>query len=281
MKTILILIAGMADLPDPLTLRETPLTMGQIPALDTLARRGEITSFPTISDRHQISYMNALLSIMGYDLDRGQPSLEEMMEFGLDNSIPLTEYSTLRPFVIPGFSGHGVCITTSAWARGAAKCALIKPLDIYSPGSSDSEILEAMAKLTTESVTGNEFVMVYVDTPLKASLRGDYEGKIRSLETIDRHLIAPIADFVWKSDLFINLAITTDLVTTWHRQRPTKMGVPLILYFNNHDWDGDPGRSFTEVESMLSERNFNHPSDLIRYLTSFSVTDEEDSEQPY
>lgn len=276
MKTILIIIAGMADLPDPLTLKETPLATGHMPSLDLLARRGEMTSFTTVAERHEISHKNALLSVLGYDLDRGEPSVEELMEFGLDNSIPLTQYPSLRPFILPGFSGHGVCVTTSAWIRGVAKCALLKPLDIYSPGSSDAEIFEAMSKLVVEAVPNKEFVLVYVDTPLKASLRGDYEGKIKSLELIDRHLVTPIADYVWKSDLLINLAITTDLVTPWHRRRPAKMGVPVILYFNNHDWDGDPEKSFTEVESMLTERTLHSPSDLMRYLCNFSVSEEEE-----
>ena len=276
MKTILIIIAGMADLPDPLTLKETPLVMGHIPSLDILARRGEMTSFPTIAERHEISHKNALLSVLGYDLERGEPSVEELMEFGLDNSLPLTQYSSLRPFVLPGFSGHGVCVTTSAWVRGVAKCAFLKPIDIYSPGSSDAEILEAVAKLACDALPKNEFVLVYVDTTLKVSLRGDYEGKIKALEQIDRHLITPIADYVWKSDLMINMAVTTDLVTPWHRRRPTKMSVPLILYFNNHDWDGDPEQSFTEVQAMLNERNLNSPSDLMRYLCNFNVSEEEE-----
>ena len=278
MKTILIVIAGMADLPDPITLKETPMSVAHIPSLDMLARRGEMTSFPSIAEGHEISYKNSLLSLLGYDLDRGAASLEEWMEFGLDNSIPLTRFPDIHPFIIPGFSGHGVCVTTSAWVRGVAKAALIKPIDIYSPGSSDAEILETMAKLACESLVNNEFVLVYVDSPLKASLKGEYEAKVKSLETIDRHLITPIGDFVWKSDLFINLAVTTDLVTPWHRRRPTKISVPVILYFNNYDWEGDPEQSFTEVEAMLTERNLNSPSDLMRYLVHFSVSEEENDE---
>lgn len=266
----------MADLPDPLTLRETPLVVANIPSLDILARRGEITSFPSFLENQKVDHKNSLLSVLGYDLERGIPSSEELMEFGLDHSSSLTDYDTIRPFILPGFSGHGVCVTTSAWVRGVAKSALLKPLDIYAPGSSDAEILETIAKLATDSIPKNEFVFVYIDSPLKASLRGDYEGKIHALETIDRHLINPIADYVWKSDLMINLAITTDLVTPWHRKRPTGIGIPLILYFNNHDWNGDPGRTFTEVQAMLSEKNFTNPSDLMRYLTNFAVTEEEE-----
>lgn len=267
----------MADLPDPLTLRETPLVVSHIPSLDTLASRGELSSFPTISDSHEISHKNALLSILGYDLDRGEPSTEELMEYGLDNSVSLAGFSTLRPFILPGFSGHGVCVTTSAWVRGVAKCSMLKPVDIYSPGSSDAEILETMAELTNKAINENEFVFVYVDSPLKASLHGNYESKVTSLETIDRHLVTPIADFVWKSELMINLAITTDLVTPWHRKRPAKIGVPVVTYFNNHDWDGDPNLHFTEVESMMKPHILQFPSDLIRYLINFSVFEDEET----
>lgn len=269
MKSILIVIAGMADLPDPLTLRDTPLTTATIPALDMLARRGELTTIPALGESFNINHNNALLSLLGYDLDRGEPSIEELMEFGLDNSADLSSYPTLKPFIIPGFSGHGVCITTSAWVRGVAKCAFLKPSDIYSPGSSDAEILETEAKLAVRAIQDNEFVLVYVDLPLKASLRGNYQKKIEALELIDRHLITPIADFVWKSDLLINMAVTTDLVTPWHRRRPSLLSIPVILYFNNDDSEGDPQEGFSEVQSMLSPRTFFTPDDLIKYLISF------------
>lgn len=278
MKTILIVIAGMADLPDPNTLRDTPLTVSNTPSLDTLARRGELTSFLSISDTHQISHKNALLSILGYDLDKGEPSTDELMEYGLDNSVPLTAFSTLRPFIIPGFSGHGVSVTTSAWVRGISKCAFLKPMDIYSPGASEPEILETIASVATDAIKSNEFVFIYVDSPLKASLKGDYDAKVKSLNIIDRHLIAPIADFAWHSELMINLAVTTDLITPWHLQCPSLISVPVALYFNNHDIDGDPNRKFTEVEAMLMEKHLNSPSDLIRYLSNFSVVDEEYSD---
>lgn len=277
MKTILIVIAGMADLPDPLTLRETPLTIAETPSLDMLARRGDLTAFPTLDDRYPVSYKNALLSLLGYDLEKGEPSSEDLMEYGLNSSGLLTDYPSLHPFIIPGFSGHGICVTTSAWVRGVGKTALLKPIDIYSPGSSDAEILETISELTTEGIKKSEFVLVYIDSPLKASLRGDFNAKVSSLSTIDRHLITPIADFVWKSDLMINLAITTDLITPWHSKRPSLISVPTILYFNNHDREGDPAQKFTEVEAMLMERYMDSPSDLIRYLSNFSVEEEEDN----
>lgn len=279
MKTILIVIAGMADLPDPLTLKETPLTVANIPSMDTLASRGDITSFPPVEDTVEVSHKNALLSVLGYDLQKGEPSTEELMEYGLDSSASITEYPSLRPYVIPGFSGHGECITTSAWVRGVAKCALLKPLDIYSPGSSDAEIQETIATLTSKSIVKNEFVLVYVDSPLKESLKGNYNSKVRALEVIDRHLVRPIADFVWKSELMINLAIATDLVTPWHRRRPAKLSVPAVVYFNNHDHDGDPDRRFTEVESMLTQYRLNTPTDLIKYLSNFAVSEEEENQE--
>lgn len=276
MKTILIVIGGMADLPESTTRRDTPLVTADIPAINVLAQRGSLSAFPSLSPKYPVSHKNALLSILGYDLDRGEPSIEELMEYGLDQSAKISSFPSLQPFIIPGFSGHGVCITTSAWVRGVAKCAFIKPLDIYAPGSSDSEILDTVAELTNKAISGDsEFIFVYVDTPLKASLRGDYDAKIQALENIDRHLISPVADFVWKSDLFIHLAVTTDLTTSWATGNPTLTRVPVVTYFNNNDWDGDPEARFTEVESMLMEEIYTDPSDLIRYLISFDTVEEE------
>ena len=282
MKTILIVIAGMADTPDPLSRRDTPLVTALTPSLDTLARRGEMLAFPSLDDSFDYSHKNALLSILGYDLQRGEPSIHELMEYGLTNNVDITGFKSLRPFVLPGFSGHGICATTSAWVRGVAKCAMIKPVDIYSPGSSDEDILDTVAHIAISAVPANEFVLIYADSPLKASLKGDFENKISALETIDRVLINPIADFVWKSELMINLAITTDLVTPWHTRQPVGIDVPAILYFNNHDAEGDPELNFSEVTALLMRRDFRHPSDLMRYLVNFSVAEEdEDSSENY
>lgn len=270
MKTILIIIAGMADLPDPGTLKDTPLTVAKIPALDMLARRGELMAVPCDLHRSFISHKNALLSVLGYDLERSEPSTEELMEFGLDNSSSLSSYPSLRPFVIPGFSGHGVCVTSSAWVRGVAKCALLDPTDIYSPGSSDAEILDTIAQLTNAAIVDNEFVLVYVDSPLKASLKGDFSEKVKALEIIDRHLISPVADFVWKSELLLQLAITSDLATPWHRRKPSIMRVPTIFYFNNEDTEGAPEIKFTEVGAMLTPVQIDSQSAIMRHLINFT-----------
>ena len=275
MKTILIVVAGMADLPEPLTRRDTPLTAAHLPSLQILAQSGALTTMPTLLPNDEVSHSNALLSLLGYDLARGVPSVKELMHFGLDATDSLENYPTLRHFVIPGFSSHGVCITPSAWVRGAGKCALLRPLDIYTPGSSDIEILDSIATMATKAIEKEEFVFIYVDTPLRSSLRGDYEGKVRALELIDRHLINPIADYVWKSEMLLQLAVTTDLVTPWHRHAPALLPVPVLIYFNNRDLGEEGTFSFTEVEAMLQEKFLLEPSDLMRYLCNFNVTEEE------
>ncbi|MCH5238729.1 MAG: hypothetical protein J1F38_00740 [Muribaculaceae bacterium] len=275
MKTILIVIAGAADTVDPRTGKETPLMVSHIPSLDLLSQRGVFTSLPPMNESVSLNHINALLSLLGYDLQKGEPDVATLMELGLDNSMSFSGLTSVRPFVIPGFSAHGVCVTPSAWVRGASKLALLKPLDIFTPGSSDAEILGAMAGLTTENIMKEEFVFVYVDSPLKATLKGDYDGKVKALELIDRHLVGPVADFIWKSELMINMAVTTDLVTTWHHRRPLPMELPLALYFNNHDWEGDSDNSFTEINCRLMSGFLKEPSDLMRYLINFNVSEEE------
>lgn len=276
MKTILLVIAGISDTPEPLTNKPTPLYVASKPSLDILARRGELICFNVLPDPKYISNVNSLLALMGYDLQHGEPSVREMMEYGLDHSATINLFPTLRPYVIPGFSGHGVCITTSAWVRGLAKCALLRPLDLYSPGSSDSEILSTMAQCVTDAVEKEEFVFVYVDSPLKASLRGNYEEKVKAIEIIDRHLVTPIADYVWKSELLINFAVASDIVTPWHTAAPGLEFPPAVIYYNNEEKVDDGYKDFYEIDDIVADQIWHHPSDLIKYLCNFNGRNEEE-----
>lgn len=276
MKTILIVISGIADKPAPYFSLDTPLATAKIPSLDLLAGRGDFSVFSSLDKKYELSYKNALLSLLGYDLAKGEPSLEELLEYGLDPKASINDFSTLRPFVLPGFSGHGVCLTPSAWVRGAAKCALLEPVDIYVPGAGDSDLLETIANLATTEILSKEFVFIYIDAPLRAAFNGDFHKKMEALEAIDKYLITPVADFVWKSDLMIHMAVTTDLQSSWLKRGPEEAKVPVLFYYNNHDWEGFPNVRFTEEEAREMDEFLYSPGQFMRYLCNFHDSKDDD-----
>lgn len=267
MKTILIIIGGIAEIPPLSPMERTALKAANTPSLDLLAEGGALGCMKTGFGKKQFNDATALLSIFGYDERRGIPSHDLLREFGLDNSID-SSYTEINYMVIPGFSGHGSVITTSPIARAVGKMAFLSPVDIYSPGGIESEMLEEMARQAVVRIKNEEFVFVYVNTPHSASIKGDYEGKKRAIEMIDRHLITPVADYVWRTDEFMNLAVTSDHISSCVNRNIENGMVPAVVYFNDHT--EYKARGFDEQSAMNGELELKDPSDLMKFLNTFS-----------
>lgn len=267
MKTILILVGGMADLPDPLLDNKTPLMLADTPSLDVIAKNGIAGTFSPLAPGKALSVKNSLMSVLGFDLNKNLPSEGALMEFGMERDMAPT--SPNLPFmVLPGFSGHGVSVTSSPLARGISKLLLLNPVDIYVPGNTEEHILDIYSRLTISAISRREFVLIYIDTPRKAALAGDYEAKIRSLSLIDRLLISPVADYMWHSREFINLAVVSPTLTSWRRRKDVAGEVPAVVYFNDAEIGGN--KDFNENLNPLSDFLDSDPGALIRFLCNFS-----------
>lgn len=272
MKTILVIIGGMADLPDRALDGKTPLMVADIPSLNVLAGDGSL-GIITPGEGLVTSTADAVLSMLGYDLRKGRATDYEYRQFGLEVSgIPLTP--SLSPIVIPTFSGHGTVISPSPLVRGILKSAFMYPIDLYAPGNSETDLLEAMAAQTISAAAQSQLVTVFVDGPEQASRQGDPDGKIESLEMIDAHLITPVADFVWRSDEMMNLVVTTDHIFSWRHKMPVEGQVPVLIYFNDEPLLKK--RNFNEVTASEGELNLVNPADLMRLLYPLPPASNED-----
>lgn len=266
-KTIFIIIGGMADLPEKGTGGKTPLMLASTPSLDALAKCGCCGSLLTVPDDVPLSTETAVLSLLGYDFARGIPSRETLVNAG--RGFPTGE--PLRYFVIPKYSGHGVVITASDSVRGIGKMAMLRPL--FPMGSSvvagfaTGSSLEEKAKAAIAAIEFYDFVLVYVELPHEMSVQGDEDGKIEALERIDRDLISPVADYVWSAKMQMNLVVTGDHITSWRTRRCERGEVPAVVYFNDDlPYDTD---TFNEESVSDGPLNAPLPGDLIRRLISF------------
>ncbi|MDE6533175.1 MAG: hypothetical protein K2M27_06550 [Muribaculaceae bacterium] len=275
MKTILIIIGGMADRPDIELDGRTPLMAASTPSLDALAKCGCCGLINNVPDNESPTLKTAVLSLMGYDFSRGVPSDRTLSFFSA--GLPFNP-SEMRFFVIPKFSGHGVVVSDDPVVRGIGMMAMLRPLfpmgeGVVVSGGAPTGTLRDKALLAIKAIEIYDFVMVYVGEAFEMSLNGDVEGKMDVLERIDRELITPVADYVWNARLQMNLVVTGDLVTSW-RDRATARGeVPAVVYFND-DLPYDM-KAFDEKTVAEGPLNAPLPGDLMRLLASFEPFDDE------
>ena len=277
MKTIFIVIGGLADLPD--SSGETPLMAASTPALDALAQVGCCGAIRAMEDGVKVTPENAVLALLGYDFSRGEVPASVLSMFGSGHDFP---QNAVRLFVVPKFSGHGVVISDVDTVRGAAMMAMLKPLFPMGEGVDRSEgnpcgSLADKAMLAIKAIDIFDFVLVYVDGADIAAMRGDADGKVEAIEKIDSELIRPVADYVWNAKLQMNLVVSGDYVASWKKRKRLNGDVPAVVYFND-DLPYDT-KGFTEETVKEGPLNAPLPGDLMKLLISFEPILDDDPQQ--
>lgn len=266
MKTILIIVSGLADIPEEMSGGKTPLMLASTPALDALARCGCCGTLRVCPGGIVPTRENSILSLLGYDFRRGVPSPELLSKFGKSDRVS-TAGENLNYFIIPKFSGHGVVISAHPEVRGIGKLTMLKP--VWPDGDADERgtRFRTLADLAIESIINNEFVLLHVESAASMSRKGDVAGKSHAIEQIDSDLIRPIADYVWNAKEQMNMVVVSDNIYPWRLGYPIDGEVPAIVYFND-DLPYDTPR-FDEKTVEDGPLNIPLPGDLIRLLISF------------
>lgn len=273
MKTILVIISGLADLPETSLGGKTPLMLANSPALDALAKCGCSGTMKVCPEGVSLTRANALLSLLGYDFAKGEPDSDALERFGKSDSVSPEDYN-LRCFVVPRFSGRGVIISSHAEVRGIGKLAMLKAID---PGEIKSEgmtALQNMASLALSAIETEEFVVIHVESAAAMSRKHDPDGKRRAIEQIDSDVVCPIADYVWNAREQMNMVVVSDTVYPWRKGYPVEGEVPAVVYFND-DLPYDTPR-FDEGVLEEGPLNVPLPGDLIKLLISFEPVFEDD-----
>ncbi len=277
MKTIIIIVGGMADIPARVTGGKTPLMMASKPELDTLAKLGCAGTLLTIGSDVPLTPENAVLSILGHDFARGVPDQATLEAFGAGKTF---DPSALRFFVVPKFSGHGVVISDNPAVRGAAMMAQMRPLFPVGEGLEITPehpcgSLSDKARSVIKAIEIFDFVLVYVDEAEIASKARDIDAKTEAISRISRELIGPVADYVWNAKLQMNLVVMADRIVSWQTGKSMAGEVPAVVYFN----DDPPYDLDTFDEEAVADGPLSAPlpGDLIRQLVSFEPYDDQES----
>lgn len=160
------------------------------------------------------------------------------------NIVLLRSAGTYRkaPSITERFGISGACIAGGALYKGVARYA---GMDIRNaPGATGTAEtdLKAKARAAMEATKTYDFVFVHVKACDSFGHDGNFKGKTKMLERIDKELVAPLR----KSGHYI--VVTGDHSTPCIRKAHSGHEVPILMYGKNERVDGV--KKFDEVSCM-------------------------------
>jgi 2,3-bisphosphoglycerate-independent phosphoglycerate mutase len=161
---------------------------------------------------------------------------------------------------------RGTAISAVDLIKGIALCAGLNSVDVEGATGTLRTNFKGKAQAAVEEFKkGQNLVYLHLEAPDECSHQGDLEGKIKSLELIDKQVLKPILDYLFNSgDAFRVLVVPdhrTPLVIRTHSATP----VPYLLYDSEHETVPDSERTFDE-ETGKKGRFFENGFELADYF---------------
>ncbi len=146
------------------------------------------------------------------------------------------------PSMIERFGLNGVCIAGGALYKGVAAYVGMDVFLLIGDPSKGPEMLSAKKKAVEKALEEYEFIFLHIKATDNFSHDGDFEGKKKILEKVDRELIP----YLVKTGAY--LIITGDHSTPVSRGAHSGHEVPIVIYGNNERVD--KVKKFDEISCM-------------------------------
>lgn len=221
---------------------------------------GELTPPHDISNRVITEYIPKgedtakLYELMqkSYDLLKDHPVNKERIARGKRpaNSIWLWGEGTkpqLDSF-LGKFGKKGSMISAVDLLKGIAICADMNSVDVENAtGYIDTNFEGKCKAAIDEFKNGADFVYIHVEAPDECGHRGETENKIKAIELIDKHILAPVVEFLKSYDDFAVL-VCPDHPTPLSIKTHTSNPVPYLIYDSKNEVENSV-KSFCEEEA--------------------------------
>ena len=141
----------------------------------------------------------------------------------------------------------GAAISAVDLIKGIAICAGLDSVDV--PGSTGTlhTNFAGKAQAAIEAFkSGKDFVYLHLEAPDECSHQGDLEGKITSLERIDKEVLKPILEYFRSSGEDFSILELPDHRTPIALRTHTSEPVPFVLYRSNDEMPENQANKFTE-----------------------------------
>lgn len=141
----------------------------------------------------------------------------------------------------------GAAISAVDLIKGIAMCAGLEAIDVPGATGTLHTNFAGKAQAAIEVFkSGKDFVYLHLEAPDECSHQGDLEGKIISLERIDKEVLKPILEYFRASGQDFSILELPDHRTPIALRTHTSEPVPFVLYRSNAELPDNPGNKFTE-----------------------------------
>lgn len=154
----------------------------------------------------------------------------------------------------------GDVITAVDLIRGIGRYAGLNVIDVEGATGLWDTDYEGKAHAAIEALRRDDFVYLHVEASDEAGHDGNLELKLRTIENLDRRLLAPIMDEVAAWDTPVAIALLPDHPTPVELRTHTAEPVPFAIYYPGIDPDGvqtfDEAAAASGVYGLLSGDGF-------------------------
>jgi 2,3-bisphosphoglycerate-independent phosphoglycerate mutase len=156
----------------------------------------------------------------------------------------------------------GAVITAVDLMRGIGTYAGLRVIHVDGATGLYDTNYEGKAAAAIEALKTDDFVYVHVEASDEAGHDGDRDLKLRTIENLDKRLIAPILEAIDKMDTPVAVAVLPDHPTPFVHRTHTAEPVPFLIYYPGIT--PDSVQTFDEVAAQEGSYGLLHGSEFIQ-----------------
>ncbi len=141
----------------------------------------------------------------------------------------------------------GATISAVDLIKGIGICAGLESIDVPGATGTLTSNFEGKAAAAIEAFkAGNDFIYLHMEAPDECSHQGELEGKIQSLEIIDKKVVAPVIEWLENSGEDYRVLLVPDHPTPIRIRTHASAPVPYVIFDSREPQAEDAVRTFCE-----------------------------------
>lgn len=220
MKYIILICAGMAGEALPELEGRTPLMAANNPHMDMLAQKAEVGMVRSIAPGMPADASIAELAVLGY-----APEI-----YCQGNTAK--KLDPLRQL----YGVNGAMVFAETRQNSLANAAGLHCIPIEKGADTISMLYQRKVRAAVKALAeGYNFLYIHLEEAAQCSRKGDLQGKIQAIETMDQKLLAPLLEALKQQEEKYALLLTPGYAIPLFQNSPSKAPVPFAIYRSDRD----------------------------------------------